>query len=133
MTHAGFMLLQHKSNWTTWPISTMHTHCSTYHPPWKPPPPGSPSLHDLSPVHDWLCREEMLDFMFKCHEVVTIIMKCFACGLGLDENFFKNVSCCHLDRSPAVILPICLFQLLCMLTHFLMRMRSSAGQQTCKS
>ena len=39
-----------------------------------------------------LFREEMLDFMFKCHEVVEMIMESFARGLGLDEDFFKNVS-----------------------------------------
>ena len=38
--------------------------------------------------------------MFKCHEVVAIIMECFARGLGLEEHFFKNVSCCQLDTCP---------------------------------
>lgn len=32
--------------------------------------------------------------MFKCHEVVEIIMECFARGLGLKEDFFRDVSCC---------------------------------------
>ncbi len=36
-------------------------------------------------------REEMLDFMFACHEVVEMIMECFARGLGLKEDFFKEV------------------------------------------
>ena len=40
-------------------------------------------------------REEMLDFMFKCHQVVEMIMESFARGLGLAEDFFKNVSRCR--------------------------------------
>ena len=36
-------------------------------------------------------REEMLDFMFACHEVVEMIMECFARGLGLKVDFFKDV------------------------------------------
>lgn len=35
--------------------------------------------------HDY--REEMLDFMFACHEVVEMVMQCFARGLGLKEDF----------------------------------------------
>lgn len=41
------------------------------------------------------CREEMLDFMFACHEVVGMIMECFARGLGLKEDFFKDVKHYH--------------------------------------
>ena len=44
----------------------------------------------------------MLDFMFKCHAVVEMIMESFARGMGLEEDFFKNVrtvaahtSCIH--------------------------------------
>ena len=45
------------------------------------------------------CREEMLDFMFKCHAVVEKIMECFARGMGLEEDFFKDVSLrrCHMS------------------------------------
>ncbi len=46
------------------------------------------------------CREEMLDFMFKCHEVVEMIMECFARGLGLKEDFFRDVSCCCMMALP---------------------------------
>ncbi|DBA86602.1 TPA: hypothetical protein ACH3X1_005074 [Trebouxia sp. C0004] len=35
-------------------------------------------------------KEEMLDFMFACHEVVEMIMECFARGLGLQEDFFTD-------------------------------------------
>lgn len=52
--------------------------------------------------------------MFKCHEVVTVIMECFARGLGLNEDFFNNVSCCQLERLLAVV---CLMWLCCSLKH----------------
>lgn len=40
----------------------------------------------------WLCREHMVSFMRKCHEVTEVIMSCFALGLGLPDNFFKEVT-----------------------------------------
>jgi len=43
------------------------------------------------PLTSLHCREEMLDFMFACHQVVEMIMECFARGLGLKEDFFKDV------------------------------------------
>ena len=49
------------------------------------------SLQDKSQVR--VDRDEMLDFMFKCHEVVEMIMECFARGLGLKDDFFKDVRC----------------------------------------
>ena len=39
-----------------------------------------------------------MDFMFKCHQVVEMIMECFARGLGLKEDFFRDVGrCCVAD------------------------------------
>ncbi len=60
------------------------------------------------------CREEMLDFMFACHEVVQMIMECFARGLGLKEDFFRDVK--HLQRSFAchVRVPVCLYLSACL-------------------
>lgn len=34
----------------------------------------------------------MLAFMHKCHAVTEQIMSCFAVGLGLTEDYFKEVS-----------------------------------------
>lgn len=58
-------------------------------------------------------REEMLDFMFACHEVVEMIMACFARGLGLKEDFFKDVKCLHNCShiscpSTCLSVPVCL-------------------------
>ena len=41
------------------------------------------------------CREHMVAFMHKCHITTQKIMSCFAVGLGLHEDFFKEVSLLH--------------------------------------
>lgn len=38
------------------------------------------------------CRQHMVAFMHKCHAVTERIMSCFAAGLGLSEDYFKEVS-----------------------------------------
>ena len=55
--------------------------------------------------------------MHKCHEVTEKIMSCFALGLGLEEDFFKEVSSCHTcwvfsDCIPAphLLLHTCILQ-----------------------
>ena len=36
-------------------------------------------------------REGILKFMRRCHEVTERIMTCFAVGLGLPEDYFKDL------------------------------------------
>ena len=38
-----------------------------------------------------LRRQHMVAFMHKCHAVTEKIMSCFAIGLGLSQDFFKEV------------------------------------------
>lgn len=49
-------------------------------------------------IHMCACREQMIAFMHKCHAVTEQLMSCFAVGLGLDTDFFQEVSllqCIH--------------------------------------
>lgn len=47
----------------------------------------------------WQCRKEMLMFMHKAAKVTDDIMTCFAIGLGLPENYFKEVTNQLLDMT----------------------------------
>ena len=39
------------------------------------------------------CRKDMLDFMLKAANVTDDIMTCFAIGLGLPEDFYREARC----------------------------------------
>lgn len=39
------------------------------------------------------CRKDMLEFMHKAAKVTDDIMTCFAIGLGLPEDFYKQARC----------------------------------------
>jgi len=53
----------------------------------------------------------MLEFMWKCHEVVQNIMSCFAVGLGFQEDHFRDAmdprhqdcgTAAYMNRYPSV-------------------------------
>ena len=54
-------------------------------------------LTKMSIGWDWP-RDDTLQWMQRCHEVAMKLMRCFATGLGLPEDFFDDVSslsCCY--------------------------------------
>lgn len=82
----------------------------------------------------------MLAFMHKCHAVTELIMSCFAVGLGLNEDYFKEVrellrgmcnSCMYTSHLLAIVCCIryATVPLLLRLAHEIQG--SSSTQQSC--
>ncbi len=71
---------------------------------------NTPQDHPLRGANQWpkfmpLMQEQAMDFFHQAHELAHHLMRGFALGLGLDENFFLRTSARPLSRASFVYYP----------------------------